>query len=124
MQAFKTAVENFDLAAASALLAEDVEFHSPVAFKPFKGKEAVTEVLRNVLETFEDFVYTDELEQDGFSTLCFDARIGVKKLQGVDILRLDDEGKIVHFTVMLRPLSGVIAMAEAMAPRVAHLAKD
>lgn len=124
MQAFKTAVENSDLAAASALLAEDVEFHSPVAFKPFKGKEAVTEVLRNVLETFEDFVYTDELEEGSLSTLYFDARIGDKNLQGVDILRLDDNGKIAHFTVMLRPLSGVIAMAEAMGPKVAHLAKD
>lgn len=124
MEAFKTAVENSDLASASALLADDVEFHSPVAFKPFKGKEAVTEVLGNVLETFEDFVYTDELEQGSLSTLYFDARIGEKKLQGVDILRLDDEGKIAHFTVMLRPLSGVIAMAEAMAPKVAHLAKN
>lgn len=123
MQAFKTAVENSDLQAASALLAEDVEFHSPVAFKPFKGKEAVTEVLRHVLETLEDFVYTDELEQGNFSTLFFDARIGEKNVQGVDILRLDAAGKIAHFTVMLRPLSGVIAMAEAMGPKVAHLAK-
>ncbi|MGB0889852.1 MAG: nuclear transport factor 2 family protein [Solirubrobacterales bacterium] len=123
MRAFRTAVEQRDLVAAVDLLADDVEFHSPVAFKPFKGKEAVTEVLRAVMDTFEDFVYTDELERDGFSTLFFDARVGEKKLQGVDILRLDDDGKIVHFTVMLRPLSGVIAMAEAMGPKVAHLAK-
>lgn len=123
MQAFKTAVENLDLAAASELLADDVEFHSPVAFRPFVGREAVTEVLRNVMETFENFVYTDDLKEDGFSTLFFDARVGEKKVQGVDILRLNDEGKIVHFTVMLRPLSGVIAMAEAMGPKVAHIAK-
>ncbi len=124
MQAFKTAVEQRDLDSAAALLADDVEFHSPVAFKPFTGKDAVTEVLRAVMETFEDFVYTDELEKDEFSTLFFDARVGEKKLQGVDILRQNDNGKIAHFTVMLRPLSGVIAMAEAMAPKVAHLAKE
>lgn len=124
MEAFKKAVETLDLAAASELLADDVEFHSPVAFKPFVGRDAVTEVLRNVMETFEDFVYTDELEEGGFSTLFFDARVGEKKVQGVDILRLNDEGKIAHFTVMLRPLSGVIAMAEAMGPKVAHIAKD
>lgn len=123
MEAFKKAVENLDLAAASDLLADDVEFHSPVAFKPFVGRETVTEVLKNVMETFEDFVYTDELEDGGFSTLFFDARVGEKSVQGVDILRLDDEGKIAHFTVMLRPLSGSIAMAEAMGPKVAHLAK-
>ncbi len=124
MQAFKTAVEQLDLDSAAALLADDVEFHSPVAFKPFTGKEAVTEVLRAVMDTFEDFVYTDELEKNEFSTLFFDARVGEKKLQGVDILRLNDNGKIAHFTVMLRPLSGVIAMAEAMGPKVAHLAKE
>lgn len=123
MEAFKKAVEDLDLAAASDLLADDVEFHSPVAFKPFVGRETVTEVLKNVMETFEDFVYTDELEDGGFSTLFFDARVGEKSVQGVDILRLDDEGKIAHFTVMLRPLSGSIAMAEAMGPKVAHLAK-
>lgn len=107
----------------TALMAENIEFHSPVAFRPFVGKESVSGVLDAVMSTFEEFEYTDELHEGDVATLIFNARVGEKKLQGIDIVRYNDSGLIEHFTVMLRPLSGVIAMAEAMAPKVTDLAK-
>jgi hypothetical protein len=102
-------------------LAEDVVFNSPVAFRPFEGREAVGAVLGAVLETFEDFRYTDELAGETAHALVFEARVGEKKVQGIDLLRFDGDGKIDDFTVLVRPLSATIALAEAMGPKVAHL---
>lgn len=107
----------------TALMADDIEFHSPVAFRPFVGRESVAGVLEAVMGTFEDFEYTDELHEGDVTTLVFNARVGDKKLQGIDILRHNEAGEIAHFTVMLRPLSGLIAMGEAMGPKVTDLAK-
>jgi len=124
MHPFRAAVEAGDLDAGLALFADDATLDSPVAFKPFVGIEQVSVVLRAVIETFEDFHYTDELEgPDGTHALIFEARVGEKKVQGLDLLRTGDSGEIENLTVMIRPLSGVIALAEAMAPKVGHLAK-
>ena len=121
---FRTAVEAGDMEAMSALLSPDVVFLSPVAFQPFRGRAAVTEVLANVFEVFGDFTYVDELAAEGSHALVFTATVGGREVQGLDHLRFDDDGLISEFTVLVRPLSGVIALAEAMGPRVAHIAKS
>lgn len=124
MHPFRAAVEAGDIDAGLELFADDATLDSPVAFKPFTGIEQVGVVLRAVFATFEDFHYTDELEGEGGThALIFEARVGDKKVQGLDLLRTDDSGEIKNLTVMIRPMSGVIALAEAMAPKVAHLAK-
>jgi hypothetical protein len=102
-------------------LAPEVVFNSPVAFLPFEGRDAVGQVLGAVMETFEDFRYTDELAGKTAHALVFSARVGAKKIQGIDLLRFDGDGKIRDFTVLVRPLSATIALAEAMGPKVAHL---
>ena len=107
-----------------ALLAPDVRFFSPVAFRPFVGREAAAELFWNLFEVFENFTYLDELQGDGTHGLVFSATVGGKQLQGLDHLRFGDDGLVAEFTVMVRPLSGVVAMAEAMGPRVGHLAKE
>lgn len=112
--AFRAAVERWDIEAASELLAADVVFHSPVTFHPFLGRETVSKLLGIVAETFEDFRYTDELESEGAHALIFRASIEGKELEGIDLLRFDEEGLIADFTVMLRPLSGLIPFAQAM----------
>ncbi len=124
MHPFRAAVEDGDIDRGLELFAENATLDSPVAFKPFVGIEQVSVVLRAVIETFEDFHYTDELEgPDGTHALIFEARVGEKSVQGLDLIRADDSGQITNLTVMVRPLSGVIALAEAMAPKVGHLAK-
>jgi hypothetical protein len=111
---FRAAVEKMDIAAAAELFAEDIVFHSPATFHPFVGRETVTRLLGLVAETFEDFRYTDELESDGAHALIFKAAIGGREIEGIDLLRLDEEGLIVDFTVMLRPISGLLPFAQAM----------
>ena len=117
---FRTAVESMDIDAAGELLAPDVVFHSPATFHPFVGRETVTELLGLVAQTFEDFRYTDELETDGAHVLVFRAAIDGRELEGIDLLRFDEEGLIADFTVMLRPISGLLPFAQAMGEKVAQ----
>ena len=49
--------------------------------------------------------------------------MGEKSVQGLDLLRMNSDGQIANLTVMIRPLSGLTALAEAMAAKVGHLAK-
>ena len=119
MNAFRQAIEARDLAQVATLLAEDVVFHSPVSHKPHRGRDQVGWILATVATVFEDFVYVDELEQAGHSQLRFTARIGDRQLEGVDLIEQDSAGKIAKLTVMVRPLSGLQALAEAMALRFA-----
>jgi hypothetical protein len=119
----RAAIEARDIDALAALLSDGIEFHSPVAFHPFVGRDTVAEVLANVLEVFSDFRYTDELAGEGAHALIFSAKVGERSVEGLDHLVLDADGLVERFTVMVRPLSGLVALAEAMGPRVAHLAK-
>ena len=121
MNAFREAVEARDLAAMSDALAPDVVFNSPVAFKPFEGRETVGKVLEAVMGTFEDFQYTDELAAGDVHALVFRARVGDKQVEGIDLLRLDGDGRVADLTVMVRPASGLMALGEAMGPKVAGL---
>jgi hypothetical protein len=118
--AFRRAVEASDLDAMEAALAPDVVFRSPVVYKPYEGREATLGLLRLVTQVFEDFEYTDEVESEGSACLVFRARVGDREVQGIDYLRLDEEGRISELTVLIRPMSGVTALAEAMGARIAQ----
>jgi hypothetical protein len=120
---FRAAVEARDLDAMAGALAPDVRLFSPVAFRPFAGRDAVRELFGHLLEVFEDFRYVDELTGDGTHALIFRARIGDQQVQGLDHMVLGEDGLVTEFTVMVRPLSAAIALAQAMAPRVGHLPK-
>jgi hypothetical protein len=117
--AFRAAVLAQDLDAALATLSPDVVFHSPAVFHEYRGSETVGGLLRIVAETFEDFRYTDELAGAGDAhALIFRARVGERDLEGMDLLRLGPDGLIADFTVMIRPLSGLVALAQALGPKV------
>jgi hypothetical protein len=120
---FRTAVEAGHVDGMVELLAPTVVFNSPVTFKPFRGSETVAVVLRGVFEVFEEFRYVDALDGDELHGLVFEARVGEREVTGIDLFRATKDGRIAELTVMIRPLSGVAALAEAMAPKVAALAK-
>jgi hypothetical protein len=118
---FRAAVERGDIDGVRELLAEDIVFHSPATFHPFVGRETVMRLLGIVAGTFEDLRYTDELEAaDGARALIFRAAIGGREIEGLDLLRFDDDGLIADFTVMLRPLSGLVPFAQAVGEKVAE----
>jgi limonene-1,2-epoxide hydrolase len=113
---FRRAIEARDLDAAVALMREDVVFRSPVVFTPYHGREAVRRLLEAVLAVFEDFRYVREIGADGAHdhALVFETRVGDKRIEGCDFIQLDEDGAISAFTVMVRPMKGMHALAEAM----------
>jgi hypothetical protein len=115
---FRSAVEAGDIEAALGCLADDIVFDSPVAFRPFTGVAAVGGVLRVVFETFEDFRYEDEIATGPATALIFRCRIGEREIHGLDLIHDDTAGRIDQFTVMVRPLSAAIALAEAVGPKI------
>ena len=112
--AFRAAVEAKNLDAAGDVLADDVVFRSPVVFKPYEGREAVLVILGAVVQVFENFRYIGQAESDELAVLIFAARVGDRELEGVDILRFDENDRVRELTVMVRPMSGVHALAERM----------
>jgi hypothetical protein len=116
---YRAAVERRDLTAVGELLAAQVVFHSPVTFHPFLGRDTVTRLLAEVIEVFEDFRFTDELAMDGAHALIFRANVAgtEREIEGIDLLRFDEQGLIADFTVMLRPLSALVPFAQAMGER-------
>lgn len=116
MREFRAAVEARDLQAVEDLLADDVRFTSPVAFKPYEGKPITAAILRGVLRVFEDFRYVREINDVGGrdSALVFETTVDGRLVNGCDFLTINDDGKIVDFMVMVRPLQGAQALAVAM----------
>ncbi|MBX7550814.1 nuclear transport factor 2 family protein [Streptomyces sp. NPDC088560] len=126
MRAFREAVEAGDIDAAVALLAEDVVFSSPVVFKPYPGRAITAAILRTVSQVFEDFRYVREIgAPDGADhALVFRARVGDRELTGCDFIHVNEDGLIDDFMVMVRPLSGAHALAEAMGARFDRIVKE
>ncbi|WBO68063.1 nuclear transport factor 2 family protein [Streptomyces camelliae] len=126
MRAFREAVEAGNIDAAVALLAEDVVFTSPVVFKPYPGKAITAAILRAVSQVFEDLRYVREIgAPDGADhALVFTARVGDRELTGCDFIHVNEDGLIDDFMVMVRPLSGAHALAEAMGARFDEIAKE
>jgi hypothetical protein len=120
---FRLAIEARDIDAAVALLREDVVFRSPVVYTPYRGRDAVRPILEAVVMVFEGFRYVREIGADDARdhALVFEARVGDKQLEGCDFIQLDDEGAISELTVMVRPLSAALALADAMKVRLAGI---
>jgi SnoaL-like domain len=111
---FRAAAEAKDFSAIDELFTEDATFRSPVVFKPYEGREAIEMLLGAVVQVFEDFRYTDQVETADAAALAFSARVGDRELDGIDFLQFDPDGRITELTVYVRPLSGVNALAQAM----------
>lgn len=111
-----------DMSILNELLDDEVVFRSPVAYQPYPGKQVVFFILTNVIQIFENFTYHREFyTEDGFNVVLeFSANIGEKKLKGIDMIRFNDQGKIVDFEVMIRPRSGLEALAALMGQRMAQ----
>lgn len=116
--AFRQAAESKDFSKGEELFSPNVVFRSPAVFKPYSGLDALGVLLGTVAEVFEDFRYVDQVETGDTAVLVFEARVGDRELNGVDVLRFDEDGRIAELIVMIRPLSGLNALAEQMGRRL------
>ncbi len=101
------------------LLADDVVFYSPVVFTPQRGKAVTTQYLAAASRALAGsgdalFTYTKQVLAGDTAVLEFETSVAGRYVNGVDIIRCDDTGRIVEFRVMLRPLQGIQAVHEEM----------
>lgn len=108
--------KDFDL--LNEILDENVEFHSPTLWKPKLGRDVTAYILKMIIDIFEDFEYKRQWINEDSLALEFAATVDGKNLKGIDLIRWDEEGKIVHFEVMLRPLNTLNLVFEKMTKRL------
>ena len=99
-----------------ALLADGVVFHSPVVHTPQVGKAITTQYLAAAFQVFfnETFRYVREIAGPRDAVLEFQVEIDGIAVNGVDMIRWDDEGRIVEFKVMIRPLKAINLIHQQM----------
>ena len=114
------------------LLAEDCVFYSPVVFTPQRGKEMTKVYLNAASATFAPpseaksgetsggaekggFRYVREVLSGHDAVLEFETEMGGKYVNGVDMIRCNDEGKIVECKVLIRPLQAINMLHQKMA---------
>jgi hypothetical protein len=100
-----------------ALLADDVVFYSPVVHTPQAGKAITTQYLSAAFKVFfgESFRYVREIEGERDAVLEFQVDIDGVSVNGVDMIKWNDDGRIVEFKVMIRPLKAINLIHQKMA---------
>ena len=121
------------------LLDDDVIFYSPVLFAPQVGKDLTSLYLTAAAQVFPgdqaatsldkssskgSFRYVKEIIQHPTAVLEFETTIDGKSVNGIDMITVNDEGKIIEFKVMVRPLSAINVIKERMMVMLETLRKD
>ncbi len=117
LAAWHELVRTRSTAGLSDLLAEEIVFHSPVVHTPQRGKALALQYLHAAFQVFgnETFRYVRELVGERDAVLEFEAEIDGVHVNGVDMIRWDDAGRIVDFKVLVRPLKAVLSIQQKMA---------
>lgn len=123
LETWHACVARRDMSALPSVVHPAAVFRSPMAFKPYAPAPALILVLGTVIQVFEDFVYHRQFASaDGLNAVLeFSARVGDKQIKGIDMIRFDEQGRILDFEVMVRPFSGLQALGEEMGRRLGHL---
>lgn len=112
---FRAAVEAKDFDQVVETLAADVKFRSPVVFAPYEGREGVAALLRVVGEVLApQLAYQWQVREGDREVLCFTSRVGDREVEGVDLLRYDEQGRVAELVVMMRPASALVAVRDAV----------
>ena len=120
LRAWHAVVESGDPALLDGLLADDVVFRSPAVFTPQQGKAVTKQYLSSAMVVLGPSLrYISEWHDQASAVLEFEAELDGIYVQGVDMLRWNGDGKLVSFTVMVRPMRGLQKLVELMARQLA-----
>ncbi len=110
-------VETRDVRGLEALLDDDAVFLSPVVHTPQRGRRLTTAYLSAAFHVFfnPSFRYVREIVGSSDAMLEFETEIDGILVNGVDIIRWNEAGRIVEFKVMLRPLKAIQLIHQRMA---------
>ena len=117
-------VEARDMTGLDDLLSDDVVFHSPVVHTPQVGKAITAKYLGAALQVLNNahFRYLREVVGERDAMLEFETEIDGVRINGVDIIRWDDAGRITDFKVMVRPLKAINQVHQAMGAMLQRMA--
>ena len=114
--AWHRVVDSHDPALLDGLLAEGCVFRSPAVHTPQEGKALTTAYLSAAMVVLgPTLTYRHEWYDETSAVLEFTAEVGGLSVHGVDMLRWESDGRLVEFTVMVRPFKGLTALMEQMA---------
>ncbi len=118
-------VETRDISALDTLLTDEVVFHSPVVHTPIAGKAMTKLYLTAAFNALfnDSFEYVREISDEHNTMLEFTVTINETYVNGVDIIRWNEQGEIVDFKVMLRPAKALDAVKQVMQAQLAELSK-
>jgi len=116
IDAWHRLVQQRDMAALNTLLDDDVVFHSPVVHTPQRGKAITTQYLTGAMQVLNNasFRYVREVIGAHDAVLEFSTEIDGIQINGIDLIRWNDAGRITDFKVMVRPLKAVQLLHQQM----------
>ncbi len=121
-------VEGRDLVALEKILAEDVSMGAPPYWDRLNGRPIVHHLLGLIIHTIGDFTYHREWHDDshgeGEIALEFRGHVGEIKLQGIDLITLNDRGELQNLDVMIRPMNALEALRDIVAPQMLEFVRD
>jgi hypothetical protein len=107
-----------DLPALAEILSDDVEMGAPPYWARLRGRDLVAHLLGLVVHTIEGFTYRREWVRGPELALEFTGRVGGLDLQGVDLISLDEAGRLRCIEVPMRPSNAVAELQRRIAPRM------
>jgi len=120
VRSWHAVVASRDLALLDDLLADEVVFRSPAVFASQQGKALTVRYLTSAMLVLGPSLrYISEWHDHSSAVLEFEAELDGIYVQGVDMLRWNGEGRLVSFTVMVRPLRGLEKLIELMGRQLA-----
>ncbi|MCV7233151.1 nuclear transport factor 2 family protein [Mycobacterium branderi] len=118
MHPFRAVVEAGEVSTIGRLFTDDVVLHSPVAHRPYTGRETVAAIVSAVATVLDGFHFEREISADT-AALMFRATVDGLDIQGCDFIHRRNDGLIDELTVMVRPLKAATVFAEKMAAELA-----
>lgn len=116
LKAWHALLDSRDPKLLDDLLADEVVFHSPVVHTPQRGRAITALYLTGALHTLNNdhFRYVRQIVGEHDALLEFVTEIDGVHINGIDLIRWGEDGRIVDFKVMVRPLKAVNALHQAM----------
>jgi hypothetical protein len=116
---YRAAWQTRDLDDWAQALAPDVQMHSPIFKSPFLGRDAAVELFGILFDSIGTMELIDELAAGDTRVFFWRADIGGRWVEGMDLIRHDQHGKIAEIRVLIRPLAGIAAFGAAIGPPLA-----
>jgi SnoaL-like domain len=114
----RAAFEARDVDQLEQSLSDDVVLRSPIFSVPIEGKRENVRLFQALFETLGEMDYVLDVPGDP-GVLAWRSEVDGEPLEGIDLIRLDADGKVKEMRVFMRPLRGIAAFADATGPRLA-----